>query len=80
MDEGFGGGVEGDTWYGEFRGERAVEYDEDWVGEGGLAEGGEESTGEKGREERVPPDDREVRIFRPFLKSGVSCVSIPDKN
>jgi hypothetical protein len=71
-DEGFGGGVKGDTWDGEFCGERAVEGDEDWVGEGGLAEGGEESAGEKGREERVPPDDGEVIIFRPFLESDGS--------
>ena len=69
MDEGFGGGVDGDTWNVEFRGERAVENDENWVGEGGLAEGRKESTGEEGREERVPPDNGKVIIFRPFLKS-----------
>ena len=80
MDEGFSGGVEGDTGYSEFRGKRTVEDDEDLVGEGGLAEGGEESTGEKGREERIPPDDREVCIFRPFLKSGGHASQYQNKN
>ena len=49
-----------------------MEDDEDRVGEGGLTEGGEESAGEKGGEERVPSDDREVIILRPFLESGGS--------
>ena len=69
LDEGFGGGVERDTGNGKFRRERAVENDEDRVGEGGLAEGGEESAGEKVREERIPPDNGKVIIFRPFLES-----------
>lgn len=42
------------------------------MGEGGLAEGGEESAGEKGWEECVPSDDGEVIIFRPFLESDGS--------
>jgi len=67
-DKGFRGGVKRETWDGEFRGDRAVEGDEDWIGQGSLAEGGEESTGEKSREESVPPDDGKVVIFRPFLK------------
>jgi len=80
MDKGFRGGVKRDTRDGEFRGERAVEGDEDRVGEGGLAEGGEESAGEKGREESVPPDDGEVIIFRPFLKpNGSTCLNTSTK-
>ena len=76
LDEGFGGGVERDPRNGKFRSERAVENDEDWMGEGGFAEGGEESAGEKVREERVPPDDGKVIIFRPFLESDGSTRSL----
>ena len=46
------------------------------MGEGGLAEGGEESAGEKGWEECVPSDDREVIIFRPFFESVGSQMSM----
>ena len=42
------------------------------MGKGGSAEGGEESAGEKGWEECVPSNDREVIIFRPFLESDGS--------
>jgi len=42
------------------------------MGEGGLAEGGKESAGEEGWEERVPSYDREVILFRPFLESNDS--------
>ena len=80
-DEGFGGGVERDTWNRQFCRERAVEGDKDWVGEGGFAEGGKEGAGEKGREERVPPDDREMYIFRPFFESdGFTCLSTSIEN
>jgi hypothetical protein len=51
------------------------------VREGGLAEGGEESAGEKGREERVPPDEGEVIIFRPLLESdGFTCFNAENRN
>ena len=69
LDEGFRGGVERDARDGEFRGERTVEYDENRTGEGGLAEGREESPGKERWEQSVPPDHSEVIIFGPLLKS-----------
>ena len=47
------------------------------MGEGGLAEGGEEGAGEKGWEEHVPPDGGEVIIFGPFLESDDPTDLIP---
>lgn len=65
-------GLVRDAWDGKFRRRCAIEGDEDRMGEGCLAERGEESASEKGREEHIPLDSGEVVVFRPFLESDDS--------